>query len=340
MVLCRLLSRRLPPVLGVRVSYVNAASRDQRIRDSAVAAAASKASAAAAVSKAPAAAVQPAPAAAKQQHQQQCQQLPTTPGHILHTPLRVRVQGSSTAAAGPPAARSAVPGQAVSSVARPGAVAPPLQGATTPPMQQVNAFGNDSAAGQPMAARAVTPPRAAVRAVVPVVPGSSADAAASAAVALLSPRLAAMGSARRVVPTQARTAGVAPTAAGAAGSSVAQAATGSAGAPGAAATAMAGPPATPLHKPARRTVDDQHVDEEDKRLEALVERCLRIANPGASLYDSRWFTSYHALGSSRISEPGMQHCACAMQQLWWPLLLTSLCYQLQPVRCPVVDSTK
>jgi hypothetical protein len=46
------------------------------------------------------------------------------------------------------------------------------------------------------------------------------------------------------------------------------------------AAAAVGPPPTPLQKPARRTVDERSIDDSDKQLEALVERCLRIANPG------------------------------------------------------------
>jgi hypothetical protein len=41
-------------------------------------------------------------------------------------------------------------------------------------------------------------------------------------------------------------------------------------------------PVTPLHKGARRTLpsDGGGGDEVDKHLQALVERCLRIRNPG------------------------------------------------------------
>lgn len=54
----------------------------------------------------------------------------------------------------------------------------------------------------------------------------------------------------------------------------------------AATAAAGGPPPTPLQKGARRAVPadaEQHVQDEDRKLETLVERCLRIRNPGMHL---------------------------------------------------------
>ncbi|WIA36054.1 hypothetical protein OEZ86_007412 [Tetradesmus obliquus] len=107
------------------------------------------------------------------------------------------------------------------------------------------------------------------------VPRLNVDAPAAtgnAAALLMSPRMAAIGSARRVVSTQPRTAGAAAASLGPAPS---------ASAAGSLAAAAPGPPPTPLQKPARRTVDERSIDDSDKQLEALVERCLRIANPDA-----------------------------------------------------------
>lgn len=249
------------------------------------------AAAAAAISKAPAAAATAA-AAAKQQQQQQKEESAPAPGHMLHTPMRVRVKdNSSTIAAIAPADSRA--GNKIAAYDGCNARA----GAVTPPRQQTKAIAGSTQGATQASAYGDSP----IRVGRPVTPlrgtagagqlHSSNAAAAAAAVGLLSPRLAAMGgSARRVVSTQARTAG---TAAAAAGGSGAVMHTRSSGTPpdngtlaGAPAEAVTGPPPTPLQKPAKRTVDDRQVDEGDKQLEALVERCLRITTPGEACKES------------------------------------------------------
>lgn len=216
-------------------------------------------------------------AAAARQHQ------------LLHTPLRVKPPAAGAAASSRAGALQAAAQQQgaggagystpVASKTRSmaAAAAAAVSAAVTPARQQVRAFGDALSAAYGDTA---TTPAAAGRTKTAPLAGTAAAAAAAAASdgpavmigGLMTPKAAAMGSARRVASTQARTAVAA--AAAAAQDTAALTDRG-----------LAGVPVTPLHKGARRTVPSESGagDEVDKHLQALVERCLRIRSPGTSL---------------------------------------------------------
>lgn len=209
---------------------------------------------------------------------------------LLHTPMRVKSSaagGSSrtwalqAAAGSHPAAQQqqqgghATPVAAGKTRSMAAAAAAAVSAAVTPVRQQVRAFGDAAAVATPSAA-------AATRSKAPLA-GTAAAAAAAAASdgpavligGMMTPAKAAvMGSARRVASTQARTA-MAAAAAAAQDVAVVGGSTGGG-------SCAAPVPVTPLHKGARRMVpsDGGGGDKVDKHLQALVERCLRIRNPG------------------------------------------------------------
>lgn len=106
---------------------------------------------------------------------------------------------------------------------------------------------------------------------------------------MMTPKGAVLGSARRVASSQARTALAAAAAAAQDTSSVmdrgfSSSSSSITGVGGNGSSSISGAvPLTPLHRGARRAVPVDApgaVDEVDKHLQSLVERCLRIRNPG------------------------------------------------------------
>lgn len=191
---------------------------------------------------------------------------------LLHTPMRVKssAAGGRTGALQQQQVGYATPVAAGKTRSMAAAAAAAVSAAVTPARQQVRAFGDAAAVATPTAA-------AATRSKAPLA-GTAAAAAAAAASdgpavligGMMTPAKAAiMGSARRVASTQART-----VMAAAAAAAQDMAAVGG--------SCAAQVPVTPLHKGARRMVpsDGGGGDEVDKHLQALVERCLRIRNPG------------------------------------------------------------
>jgi hypothetical protein len=211
---------------------------------------------------------------------------------MLHTPVRVKAApGVSTAskAAGraggiqdpkptlagyssPVAAKTR--SIAAAAAAAVSAAAAAAVSAAATPARQVRAFGE----GVSAAYNEATSPNTA-RKKAPLT-GTAAAAAAAAATdgpavligGMMTPKPATMGSARRIASTRSRTG----LAAAGAGDTAAVGDLGGSSDGGGAAGLV-----TPLHKGARRMVpSDGGGDEVDKHLQALVDRCLRIRNPG------------------------------------------------------------
>jgi hypothetical protein len=190
---------------------------------------------------------------------EQQQQQQAAHNQVLHTPLRVPAArargplmvdapgraGSSRAGAGAAATHDA--GMAATPQ-KAGRLAMLSGAASTPLRQTVRAFG---AGGEEC--------------------GTGGQAAAAAAVAA-TPSRALMTSARRVVSTRSRTAAAAAAAVQQPGAL-----------PPSALPPAAAVPVTPLQRKARRTLPSGGggLDELDKQMQAMVERCLHVKQPGA-----------------------------------------------------------